>query len=346
MITTARPREERTAPSPILLAWWTALAVGVALLGTALFEVGPSVIGRIGAVVVSSAYTWRLAVRTGGRPVVFTGLAVAAGVVVLVWDRDDLRTGAAVLTAALAAVLAVMATVPARRFVVGVRELLLATAIAGVGSLAAVGFEPVADFSRFQYAVTALALIFGFYTVYRLGAGLHGLGKRGLVVVVVGFVVLTGMLLYAEMIRRYGSNGLVDGVHETLAWSRENLNGYPRPIQALLGVPALVYGTHMRARRRQGWWVCAFGVAYTATLACTLVNPDPPGSQALASLGYSLVVGVVIGFLLIRIDVLFTGTPVTLDPKGEPAKRAGRRAARGDDATAVRPEPTRMRPLL
>ena len=41
----------------------------------------------------------------------------------------------------------------------------------------------------------------------------------------------------------------------------------------MLGVPALAWGVHMRARRRQGWWVCAFGVAATVPVANSLVNP-------------------------------------------------------------------------
>src|SRR3954452_12070226 len=41
-------------------------------------------------------------------------------------------------------------------------------------------------------------------------------------------------------------------------WSRNHLGAFPRPIEAVLGVPALAWGCHMRARRRQGWWLCAF----------------------------------------------------------------------------------------
>ena len=357
----AAPRTDRREPAErpagrrglrrrtAIVLWAAAVAVGLVLLGAAALEVGPQVLGRIGSVVVATAYAWALAGRTGGRPVVFSLLTLVAGTAVLVIDRDDLRTGAAVITAALAAVLAVMVTVPARRFFVSVREVLIATVTASVGTVAAVGLEPVAAFARFQYAVTALALIVGFYLVYRLGAGLHGLGKRGILVVGMGFLMLAAMLLYAETIRRYGSPGLISSVNDSLAWARENLNGYPRPIQALLGIPALVWGTHMRARRRQGWWVCAFGIAFTAPVACTLVNPDPAVGLALTSLGYSLVVGLLIGLVLIRVDMLLTGAPVMLDPAAPaPSRRAaGRRAAReGDDAAAVRPEPTRSRPLL
>ena len=42
-----------------------------------------------------------LAARTGGRPIVFGGLALLAGVGVIVLDRDVLTTGAAVMTCAV-----------------------------------------------------------------------------------------------------------------------------------------------------------------------------------------------------------------------------------------------------
>lgn len=334
-----------SAPSPdrrpslrhtsVTLLWWLALAAGVAALVAGSAGVGPDVVGRAGAVTVAVAYTWALASRTGGRPIVFSVLAAVAGVGCLVWDRDELRTGAAVMMAALAAVLAVMITVPARRFFGAIREALVASAVVCVGAIATVGFEPVAAFTRFQYAAMAVALLAGFLLVYRLGAGLHGLGRRGITVVASGCGVLIVMLLYTELIRRYGTPGLVDGVHSGLSWMRNNLNGYPRPIQALLGIPALVWGTHMRARRREGWWVCAFGVAFTAPAAATLVNPDLTVDSALASLGYSLVVGIIIGFILIRAESIVTGS-----------RTPARRSMASGEIPAVRTEPGRSEPLL
>ena len=89
----------------------------------------------------------------------------------------------------------------------------------------------------------------------------------------IGVVVLAVTLLYAEMLRRYGSTGLVDELLSWVAWSRDHLGAFPRPIETVLGVPALAWGCHMRARRRQGWWLCAFGVAATAPVANALVNP-------------------------------------------------------------------------
>jgi len=336
----SRPRRRlgrRTATA----LWSVVLAAGVALLGLSALDLGPSILDGLGAVVVTATYTWGLAARTGGRPVVFTALAIALGAAALAVDNDQLRSGAAVMTGAVSAVFAVMVTVPARRFPRVVREVVVSALIAAIGSGAALGWEPTVTVSRFQYAVLAFALVGLFLFVYRLGAGLHGLGRRGLVVVAIGAVMLAATLLYAEMIRRYGAQGLVDSLEDGVAWSRDHLGGYPRPIEALLGVPALAWGTHMRARRRQGWWVCAFGAAMTAPVACTLVNTDLGVLEHLVSLGYSLVVGLVIGFAIIRIDILLTGE------SDSRSTSAGRRAAReAEDASAVRPEPLRTQPLL
>jgi undecaprenyl-diphosphatase len=76
-------------------------------------------------------------------------------------------------------------------------------------------------------------------------------------------------------------------------WSRDHLGAFPRPIETVLGVPALAWGCHMRARRRQGWWLCAFGVAATAPVASALVNP----AISLVECGLSVLYGLVIGLV-------------------------------------------------
>jgi hypothetical protein len=101
----------------------------------------------------------------------------------------------------------------------------------------------------------------------------------------------------------------------------------------ILGVPALVWGCHMRARRRQGWWVCAFGVGATASVAQALLNPQVTLQESGLSAVYGLVVGLVIGFVVIRVDLAITGP------------RSGR-ARRAEEAAAGRPEPARTQPLL
>jgi hypothetical protein len=317
----------------LVVLWLVVVGLGLAALVAALVPVGPGWLDGVGAVAVVTAYSWALAARTGGRPVVFGVLALVVGVVVLVVDSDHLRTGAAVMTCVVSAVLAVMATTPAVRFVRAVRECCVAVLLAGIGALATVGFDPVVSVVRFEYVTLALAMLGAFGVVYRLGAGLHGLGRRGVVVVAVGAVVLAVTLLYAEMLRRYGSAGLVDHLLDGVRWSREHLGAFPRPIETVLGVPALAWGCHMRARRRQGWWLCAFGVAATAPVANALVNPAISLVECGLSVLYGLVVGLVLGYVVIRVDLHLTGS------RGQGGRRL-------EEAGAVRPEPPRAAALL
>ncbi len=309
------------------------VVLGTAALVAGMVPVGPEWLGVTGSLVIATTYTSALAARTGGRPFVFGALALLCGLVAVLSDQDLLLTGAAVSTSALAAVLGVMITVPATGFLVAVRECAVALVCAGVGALATVGFEPAIQKERFEYVGLGLALVGALVLVYRLGAGLHGLGRRGLAVVAIGGAVLAATLLYAELLRRYGSTGLVDELLTWVRWSRENLGAFPRPIETVLGVPALAYGVHMRARRRQGWWVCAFGVAATSPTATALANPAVSLTEATLSVVYGLVVGLVAGWLLIRLDLALTGN-------------RGRRSRVAEQAAAVRPEPGRFAPLL
>jgi hypothetical protein len=329
-----RTRVKRIGSSRLPIAAWVVIVVaGLAALGACLAELGPAYLCGTGSVAVVTAYAWALAARTGGRPVVVGTLALVLGIVVLLSDDDSLRTGAAVLTCVVSAVLAVMATIPAVRFVHAVREVVIAVLIASVGALATVGFEPVVTVARFEYVTLGLALLGAFAVVYRLGAGLHGLGRRGVVTVLMGTAVLALTLAYAELLRRYGTPGLVDSLLDVVVWSRDNLGAFPRPIETVLGIPALAWGTHMRARRRQGWWVCAFGVAATTPVANAQVNPAITLVECGLSVLYGVVVGLVIGFVVIRLDLALTGPP-------------GRRGRRTEEAGALRPEPSRTRPLL
>ena len=329
------PAASVEAPVSEIVAWFSVVVVGLALLACGVVPVGPDVLPKIGSVLVGSAYTWLLAARTGGRPVVFGGLAVVLGAVTVATDEPVLRTGAAVTTAAIAATLGVMITVPALTFVRAARETCLALLVAAVGAVAALGFGPTMTLDRFRYAALTLALACAFVVVYRLGAGLHGLGRRGLFVVLVGGVVLVLTLLYADLLRRYGAG---HSVFTFVDWCRHHIGGFPRPLEAILGVPALVWGTHMRARRRQGWWVTAFGVAATTTVATALMNPDLSVTESAISVAYGLVVGLVVGYAVIRVDLALTG---------DPARRRSARSRRANGADpVVRPEPKRTAPLL
>jgi hypothetical protein len=326
----ARVAGLRESSLPALVAGLVALS-GAGVLVAAILGFGPHYLGAVGSVAVATAFSWALAARVGGRPMVFGAVALAIGSAVIWLDRGFLTTGAAVMTGVVSAVLAVMATVPAVTALHVLREVMVATAVAAIGALAVVGFEPVVSLPRFEYTTLVLSLVGALALVHRLGAGLHGLSRRGILTVAVGGLVLAVTLAYGELLRRYGTPELVEGLLEMVRWSRDHLGAFPRPLEAVLGVPALTWGIHMRARRGQGWWVCSFGVAATAPIATSLVNTSVSVVESSLAVLYGIVVGLAIGFLLIRIDLLLSGT--------------GRR--RGSRAQAeARPEPPRTRPLL
>jgi hypothetical protein len=320
----------RESSLPALVGGLVALA-GAGMLVAAMLGFVTHSVGVLGSVAVATAYSWGLAARVGGRPMVFGAVALAIGGTAVWLDRDFLITGAAVMTGVVSAVLAVMATVPAVTSLRVLREVMVATLIAAVGAFAVVGFEPAVSLPRFEYTTLVLSLLVALGLVHRLGAGLHGLSRRGILTVAVGGLVLVLTLAYGELLRRYGTPGLVEGLLDGVHWSRDNLGAFPRPLEAVLGVPALTWGIHMRARRGQGWWVCSFGVAATAPIATSLVNTTVSMVESSLAVLYAIVIGLLIGFLLIRVDLLLSGT--------------GRR--RGSRAQAeAKPEPPRTRPLL
>ena len=104
-------------------------------------------------------------------------------------------------------------------------------------------------------------------------------------------------------------------------------------------MPALTWGTHMRARRRQGWWVCAFGVALTAPVAYALVDPGRTVLEATLATAYGAVIGLLIGYLLIRIDLQADRPPI------DRAARPAARRDRGGDGHPARARPY-LRPLV
>ena len=328
----------------VLLLCFAVLAAGVAALAASV-TVGvlgheptlagsslPTWLDGAGAVAVVTALSWLLATRTAGRALVSAGLALVLGVASLLVGGRVLPTGAAVLTCVVGSVYAVMVTVPAVTVLKAVREALIAALVAVVTAFAAVGFEPTVATERFDIAALVLALALVFTIVYRLGAGLHGLGRRGLVIVAIGIAVLVLTLAYAELLRRYGAQSFVSSVLDFADATSERIGAFPRPLVVLLGIPALVWGTHVRARRRQGWWVCAFGVAATVPIASGLTAPDSSYAEAGLRALYSVVLGLVLGYVVIRVDLALTG------PKG----RRGRRA---EEAGPHRPEPRRFAEL-
>lgn len=286
-----------------------------------------------GAVAVTTTYALALAIRTGGRPVLsallaalLAGGAVLSGVPVLL-------AGATVMTVALGAVLGVLATVPAARYPAVIRECLVATYVAAVAAFAANAYGARISVERTEYVALALGLLGTLALVYRLGAGFQGLGTRGAVVVVGGLGLLAVSLAYTEALGNWGSPEVIEVLEQSYARVRDTLGAVPRPLEALLGFPALAWGISTRARRRQGWWPCAFGAAGLAGVAASLLDPRVTLLDAGLILAYGAAIGLLLGYLVVRVDAFLSGT-------------RGVRARRAEEATAHRPEPRRTGALL
>lgn len=293
----------------------------------------PTWLPTAGAVTVTTSYAHGLAVRAGGRPVICAVLALTLVLGAVLSTEPILLAGAAVSTAALGAVLGVMATKPAARFLGVVLECGVAVVVAVVAAFAVEAYRAPVSTERVGYLVLGLSLLGAIGLVYRLGAGLQGLGRRGAVMVVSGIALLFVSLAYTEALGRWGSPGLVHSVEEATSDIRAAIGAVPRPTEVLLGIPALAWGVSTRARRRQGWWVCAFGAAGLGVITVSLLNPLVSLDEAGLGLLYSTALGLAVGFLVIRADSFLTG------PRGRPARRL-------EEASAHRPEPGRMDALL
>jgi hypothetical protein len=336
--TQKRTRWRTISHGGLTLAWLVVTLAALAALLTGWVDVAvPSWLEPWlplgGAVVVTTTYAFMLAVRTGGRPVLTLLLAGALSTGAVVSGAPVLLAGATVVTAAMGAVLGVLSTVPAARYVAVVRECLVATFVAAVSAFAANAYGARVSVERSEYLALALALLGTLALVYRLGAGFQGLGTRGAVVVVGGLGLLAVSLAYTEALTRWGSTEMIESLETTWSGLRDTFGAVPRPLEALLGFPALAWGISTRARRRQGWWPCAFGAAGLAGIATSLLDPRVTLMEAGLQLAYGLVIGLVLGYLVVRVDAFLSGT-------------RGARARRAEEATAHRPEPRRTAALL
>jgi hypothetical protein len=293
----------------------------------------PDLVPLAGAVTLTTLFTHGLAVRSGGRPLVSGALALLLTGGAVFSQNEILLAGATVGTAVVSALLAVLATTPAAKFSGVVREVAVAGAVAVVGAFAARAYDAEVSLERTGYLVIGFSLIAALALVYRLGAGITGLGRRGFVMIISGVALLSITLAYTEALAAWGSPGMIETIDDTFTRLRELLGAVPRPIEVLLGFPALAWGVSTRARRRQGWWVCAFGAPGMSVIAVSLLDPDAALVEAGLSVLYSLGLGLVVGYAIIRADLFLTGA-------------RGRRARQLEELAAHRPEPGRLQPLL
>ncbi len=325
--------------SPTLLGWLWVLAVLVVAgaLGALRSLETDAALDQSAAAVLGTLLAVGLAARSGGGVLLPALLAALVGAAAVLTQWPPLLAGVAVATGVLAGCLAVLGTVPARGPLAVVREVVLAQLVATAGALAVGGLAVDIDVDRFGYTVLGLAMAATLPLVHRLGGGLHGLGRRGLVAGLGALVLLVVALAYTAALGTYGSPELIAQVDSARGWLRDHLGAVPRPIEALVGIPALAWGVSVRDRRRQGWWVCAFGTAGTAGAASRLV--DPGVSEVATALGaaYSLVVGLLLGFALIRLSGLVTRRRSRRTPEVGPEGP--------EEGGLHRPEPPRLRAL-
>jgi hypothetical protein len=279
-----------------------------------------------------------LAYRAGAVTWLWTGLAAGGTAAGLLSEEPWALSAVAVLAAVVSAVAAVLLTGPAGTGWRSLVECVVALAVASAGALAVAGIDAPLRPDRYTLVVAGAALALAIGLVWQLGPERHGLGRHGLAAVLGGAVVATGVLAYTQVLRTYGSPGVVDQLDEVVVWLTDTLHGVPRPVAALLGFPALVWGVNARGRRPQGWWPCVFGALGTAMVATCLAPRRLDPELAALSAGYSVLIGAVLGLVVWRVDVLLTSSR---RGRGEP----GRRALRSDRPGPTRSEPARTRPL-
>lgn len=291
----------------------------------------PALASRIAAAVATWLAATVLVRRCGGR-YVLAGLFAAGvlAVAVAVPERWALA-GAAVAAAVVHGLLGMVLTRPAAGLR-ALREVLVSAVVGAGGALAVIGYDVDLRPYRFRILVLAIVLAGGFALAWRLGHGVRSIGRRGVVVIAGGAALLVLSVAYTQAIRAWASPEVKAGVDEAQRWMLQRLGAVPRPIEALVGFPALMWGVAIRNRRRQGWWMCAFGGLGASGIATSLVFRSVPLAESVLASGYDVALGAVLGLVVIALDRLLTG------PRGRRAHSAA--------GELERPEPRRFAPLL
>ena len=324
---------KRTAVRVVVVVWLAAVGVATGTLADAhgLWS-QPEVMTRVGATVATWLAIVMLARRTGGR-VILIGLFSALSLgLVAAFPENWALAGAGVTAAAVHGVLGMVMSRPATGLRT-LRELLISALIGAAGAIVVTGYGVVLRPFRFRVMVLTLVLLGGFALAWRLGHGARSIGRRGAVLIGGGVVLLAVSVAYTQALRTWGSPDVIASVDDFRAWLEGHLGAVPRPIEALVGFPALVWGVATRQRRRQGWWMCAFGGLGAAGVATSLIQPATSLVDSAAATGYDLVIGAALGWLLVLADRLLTGG-------------GGRRSRSIAPDPTERPEPPRFASLL
>jgi hypothetical protein len=317
----------------VVLIWLAAVVLSAGRLAQAHdLWTQSDVVTRTGAVVATWLGITILARRCGGRYILIGLFAAVVLSLIAAYPENWALAGAGVTAATVHGVLGMTLSRPSAGLR-ALRELLISAAIGAGGALVVTGYDVELRPFRFRLMVLALVLIGGFVLAWRLGHGFKSLGRRGVVLISGGVALLVLSVVYTQAIRAWGSPSVIASFSDSRAWLEDHLGAVPRPIEAVVGFPALVWGVTIRNRRRQGWWMCAFGGLGVAGVATSLIQPMTPLVDSVAATGYGIVVGGALGLLLVAVDRLLTG-------------RGGRRVQSTSPGDAERPEPPRFAPLL
>jgi len=330
------PTREPRVSSPRVSRLLRLGTIALLLLGTigsvtAIVDVpAPGWLWRPSAALLLFALAVALTHRAGGHLRIWGSLAGLLAVSAAATGLNLLLASAAGATAVLAAVVAVMYTRPAptTRHVLLEFGVMLVLTLSGAAGVAA--WNASVNPRTFGLLVLVVSIVLTLAIVWRLGSGQHGLGRPHLKVLLAAAAVAVGLFVYASYVRTSASPGLQNLIDDSIVWMRQNVGGVPRPYEFLIGFPALILGTSMRSRYREGWWVCVLAVVGTAIVTASLIDPRAYPTYFLLSTAYSALIALVIGLPLRAIFVRTRSS----------ARRAARVAQR-----AARTEPGRFEPL-
>lgn len=312
--------------------WVASLVVAVAPLAAENgVELWDPWVARIGAAAATWFAVLLLARRIGGPVPLVACFAGTCLVLVVLVPRGWVLSAGAVVAAASYGLLGMVSTRPSAGLR-SLREAVVTAVVGAAGAVVVTGYDVGLRPFRFRMMVLALTLLAALALAWRLGLGLHSLGRRGLTLIVGVVVVLVAAVGYVQAVRHWGSSELVGSVTDATDTVRDRLGASPRLIEAFVGFPAIVWGAAVRNRRRQGWWMSAFGSLAAAGVATSLVQPSVGLAEAAESTGYNLLIGAALGLVLVGVDRLLTGT--------------GRRSRVTGGVDPQRPEPSRTARLM
>lgn len=329
-----------------LLAWTVAvvLAFGQVAAVNGWWDVG-TVAPRCGA----AAATWLgllLLARRIGLPAVvvgaYTGVVLALA---MAFPAGWALSAASVAAASTYGLLAVVIT-RASPGLWCVREAVVAGFVAVVGAVVVSGYDVTLRAFRFRALVLLLCLVGGLALADRLRRW-RGLGmpaRAAVVVAAVAFLVFVGVVEGVWHVGQPVDSDLVTDARDgVLHVGQLGL----RPVEALVGVPALVWGAARRSRGVSGWWLSAFGVLGTAGIATSLVQADTALGQSLAVTGVGLAVGTLLGLGAVAVEAAVVRRRAGSTPAGSPEPTGGP-GTTPTDGPISRPasEQSRTAPLL